>query len=433
MRTKKTLVLALLALVSLFVVACGGDDKTATPAPTGTPSPTATSEPSQTATSTGTATETSTATETATQTETATETAVTGPAELDLGDGTATSDGSTLVIPSATLAVDGFVAIHANDNGAPGAVIGVSGFLAAGTATDIEITLDEPLTESGTVFPMVHVDGDANGQYEFPGPDGPATTASGEVAVAPLDVTVEGGEPTETATETATEEPSGTPTEEPTSIETQEPDADAEAFAHAALLEATDIGEGWTVTDNDQFSDSFSEGIDSDSAACQELNSKLQEANALSVPARIGRAQRSFSGPTDPNNRFGGNQMDVEINVFDNEDAPSQVIELYGDALGGDLFQQCFEETILAQAPAGTDAKIEKLTPSTEAPHGGAAIAFSLSFGAAGVNLTLVVEAYVWAQDDLGVTVSFTGSEADPELISKAVDAVHDKIDNTPR
>ena len=433
MPTKKTLIVTLLALVSLFVVACGGDDKTATPAPSGTPSPTATSAPSQTATSTGTATETSTATETATETATASETPVTGPAELVVGDGAAISDGTTVTISSATLPVAGFVAIHGNDNGAPGAVIGVSHLLQAGTSTDIEITLDQPLTESGSVFPMIHVDGDGNGTYEFPGPDVPATTASGDVAVAELQVQVESGTPTETATETATEEPSGTPTEEPTSIETREPDPDAEAFAHAALLDAADIGEGWTVTDNDQFSDSFSEGIDSDSAACQELNSKLQEANAISVPARIGRSQRSYSGPTDPNSPFGGSQMDLEINVFDSEDVPSQILDLYSGALGGDLFQKCFEESLLQGAPEGTDAKIERLTPSAEAPHDGQAIAFALSFGAAGINIKLTVEAYIWAQDDLGITLSFTGTDIDPKLIADTVDAVHDKIDNTPR
>jgi len=433
MRTRKTLVLALLAIVSLFTIACGGDDKTATPAPPETPSPTATSAPSETATATTTATETATPTETATETATP----VTGPAELDLGDGTATSDGVTLVIPSATLAVDGFVAIHADDNGAPGLVIGVSDLLAAGTATDIEITLDQPLAESGTVFPMVHVDGDANGVYEFPGPDGPATTADGEVAVAALAVTVEGAEPTETSTaeptETGTEEPTETPTGEPTTVETREPDPDAEAFAHAALLDVEALGEGWTVDSEDQFDDSLTEEIESTSAACQEINEKIREANAISTPARIGRAARAYEGPQDPNNFLGGDEVDLEINVFDDEDVPSRVMELYNEALSGDLYQTCFEESFLAEAPEGTDATIEQLTPSTEAPHDGAELAFSLSFGAIGITFNIVFEAYVWAQDDLGVTLTFSGSEANPELVTATVDAVHEKIDDTPR
>jgi hypothetical protein len=98
-----------------------------------------------------------------------------------------TSDGTTIVVRTVTLPSNGFIAVHADANGSPGAVIGHSGLLGAGENTDVAITLDEALTASGVVWPMVHIDMDGDGEYTFAPPDDavdlPGTTEDGNVAV----------------------------------------------------------------------------------------------------------------------------------------------------------------------------------------------------------------------------------------------------------
>ena len=106
------------------------------------------------------------------------------------------SDGSSIVVASVTLPSAGFVAVHSNADGGPGPVIGNSALLAAGTSTDVVVMLDTPLTVTGLVFPMAHIDIDGDGEYTFTPPDNavdtPAGTADGGVAVAGGEVTIEG-------------------------------------------------------------------------------------------------------------------------------------------------------------------------------------------------------------------------------------------------
>ncbi len=108
-------------------------------------------------------------------------------------------DGTTITVASVDLPAPGFVAVHGDAGGSPGPVIGTSDLLAAGTSTDVVISLAEPLTTDTTVFPMVHIDTDGNGVYEFgtvDGVDGPGVTADGDVAVEPATITVGGSDDT---------------------------------------------------------------------------------------------------------------------------------------------------------------------------------------------------------------------------------------------
>ena len=104
------------------------------------------------------------------------------------------SDGTTIVIASVSLPAPGFVAVHGDAEGSPGPVVGHSDLLPAGESTDVTVTLDEPLTESGTLWPMVHIDINDNGEYEFFPPDetidGPGVDDAGDVAVIPVEMTV---------------------------------------------------------------------------------------------------------------------------------------------------------------------------------------------------------------------------------------------------
>ncbi len=105
-----------------------------------------------------------------------------------------TSDGTTIVVASVELPAPGFIAVHADADGAPGPVIGHSDLLPAGTSTDVEVTLDTPLDGSATVWPMVHIDMDGDGVYTFMPPDNaidvPGLTADGDVAVIPVEIEV---------------------------------------------------------------------------------------------------------------------------------------------------------------------------------------------------------------------------------------------------
>jgi hypothetical protein len=104
------------------------------------------------------------------------------------------SDGTTIVIASVSLPSPGFIAIHGDADGAPGPVVGHSELLPAGESADVTVTLDEPLSESGTLWPMVHIDINENGEYEFFPPDEtidtPGMDDAGEVAVIPVEMTV---------------------------------------------------------------------------------------------------------------------------------------------------------------------------------------------------------------------------------------------------
>jgi hypothetical protein len=105
----------------------------------------------------------------------------TGPSSVTFED--QDSDGASVVIASVTLPADGFIAVHADNNGSPGAVIGHSDLLSAGDSTDVTVTLDEAITESTTLWPMAHIDIDRDGQYTFEPPDNaidvPGHTADG--------------------------------------------------------------------------------------------------------------------------------------------------------------------------------------------------------------------------------------------------------------
>ena len=119
----------------------------------------------------------------------------TGPADISAAD--QSGDGTEVTVASVTLPADGFVVVHADADGAPGPVIGHSELLPEGESTDVVVTLDEPLSDTATVWPMAHIDTNGNGAYDFAPPDvtddGPATFEDGEVAVLPIEVSVDGG------------------------------------------------------------------------------------------------------------------------------------------------------------------------------------------------------------------------------------------------
>lgn len=92
-----------------------------------------------------------------------------------------TGSGSSVKVDSVTVqGAAGFVVIHADGGGRPGAVIGHVA-IPEGTSTSVTVPLDTPLTASATIYPMLHLDAGVLGSYEFPGADGPVMDASGVI------------------------------------------------------------------------------------------------------------------------------------------------------------------------------------------------------------------------------------------------------------
>jgi hypothetical protein len=100
---------------------------------------------------------------------------------------------SDQAIQNGTVTVDsivsdgpGWIVIHADQNGAPGPVIGHSAVV-NGENTDVTVEIDvNSATE--TLYAMLHTDAGTAGTYEFPGADGPVTV-DGQVVVTPFTVT----------------------------------------------------------------------------------------------------------------------------------------------------------------------------------------------------------------------------------------------------
>jgi hypothetical protein len=98
----------------------------------------------------------------------------------------------------------GWVVIHEDDDGSPGAVIG-NAAVSDGTSTDVSVTLDRDAEDGETLYAMLHDDSPEDGEYSFDPSasepeDPPALDADGEVVVDPFTVTLPGAnEPSVTA------------------------------------------------------------------------------------------------------------------------------------------------------------------------------------------------------------------------------------------
>ncbi|ELZ18458.1 hypothetical protein C477_10333 [Haloterrigena salina JCM 13891] len=100
--------------------------------------------------------------------------------EIDELEGTASitfadqeSDGETVAVDELDLSEGGFVAIYAADAVAdPGAVLGTSSALEAGTHSGVEIDLEEPIEEDQPLTAVVHHDTNDDGTFEYGDTDG---------------------------------------------------------------------------------------------------------------------------------------------------------------------------------------------------------------------------------------------------------------------
>jgi hypothetical protein len=93
------------------------------------------------------------------------------PATSYLKAAAQTSNGKTIVIVQVSSeGVERRVAIHANGGGAPGPTIGVSRLLQSRVTSHVTIVLTEPLSTTGTVLAVLHLEDNDNTTFDYPTP-----------------------------------------------------------------------------------------------------------------------------------------------------------------------------------------------------------------------------------------------------------------------
>lgn len=108
--------------------------------------------------------------------------------------------GSSVTVDLVVLVNSGFVVIHEDADGAPGADIGHSAAL-IGSNQDVVVSLERPSRESETLHAMLHRDANDNSIYEFPGADVPLKDKEGKVIVVPFQIKGEAAAEVESRTE----------------------------------------------------------------------------------------------------------------------------------------------------------------------------------------------------------------------------------------
>lgn len=175
-RSKHLLVGVSMLLLALALVACGGQQEPTATAAAEQPTELATEAPTEEATATAEPTEAATATAEPTM---AGPTPAVSVEDQELVDGTVT-------VSLVTAAQPGWIVIHADDNGAPGPVIGHAA-VDTGDNENVTVEVDESgVTE--TLYAMLHVDNGTVGTYEFPDGD-PPVSVDGNVVVQPFTIT----------------------------------------------------------------------------------------------------------------------------------------------------------------------------------------------------------------------------------------------------
>lgn len=123
----------------------------------------------------------------ATQPETATGDVMVGKDAIAVTDYSA---GETVIATIVVLSKPGYVVVHMEADGAPGAVIGNSTLLPSGESNNVVVSLSRPSTGGEVLYAMLHTD-NGDGLYAFPGDDLPTKDEEGNVVLMKFTVGVE--------------------------------------------------------------------------------------------------------------------------------------------------------------------------------------------------------------------------------------------------
>lgn len=86
----------------------------------------------------------------------------------------------TVTVASVVSEGAGWIVIHEDQNGDPGAVIGHAA-VQDGENTNVSVTLDTELMGETTLWAMLHTDTGTEGEYDFPDADPPVQDAEGNI------------------------------------------------------------------------------------------------------------------------------------------------------------------------------------------------------------------------------------------------------------
>jgi LPXTG-motif cell wall-anchored protein len=112
---------------------------------------------------------------------------------------------ATLIVAEVNSSQDGWIAVHVDQGGKPGPVIGHAA-APKGKTTNLAVKLEQDVAVGAKLWPMLHIDAGNIGAYEFPGPDAPVVvnndivmkqltiTAAASAAPAPAALPTTGGE-----------------------------------------------------------------------------------------------------------------------------------------------------------------------------------------------------------------------------------------------
>ncbi|KXA89893.1 hypothetical protein AKJ37_07915 [candidate division MSBL1 archaeon SCGC-AAA259I09] len=106
--------------------------------------------------------------------------------QVEAGDQTVSD--STITIDTVVAGQSGWIVIHRDDNGSPGAVIGYTG-VEEGTSNDVEVEIDIAQS-TDRLYAMLHMDTGETGVYEFPDAD-PPVQVNGQIVVTPFNVSLQ--------------------------------------------------------------------------------------------------------------------------------------------------------------------------------------------------------------------------------------------------
>jgi hypothetical protein len=98
----------------------------------------------------------------------------------------AISNGS-IVIAEVNATQDGWIAVHIDEGGKPGAVIGHAA-APKGKTSNLAVKLEQDVPVGGKLWPMLHIDAGKIGTYEFPGPDAPVVV-DGNIVMKQISIT----------------------------------------------------------------------------------------------------------------------------------------------------------------------------------------------------------------------------------------------------
>lgn len=123
------------------------------------------------------------------------------------------TDGSSLVVPEATIDKAGWLVVHpeASGGGPNGGVTLAERRLEAGSYGSVTLSVSETLSADQTLYAMLHYDDPADGEFTFPSEGDPAVPSGGSPVVKPFSVNVTGGDNSGTTASVELKDTSFTP------------------------------------------------------------------------------------------------------------------------------------------------------------------------------------------------------------------------------